>query len=62
MKLKIMTLSTAPIIKFGIGFAMGKSEIDVIYTDFGKEISIGKYQTLIEAIKKYKPDAFFMNM
>ncbi len=59
MKLKIMTLSTAPIIKFGIGFAMGKSEIDVIYTDFGKEISIGKYQTLIEAIKKYKPDAFF---
>lgn len=54
-----MTLSTAPIIKYGIGYAMEKSPIEIIYTDFGKEISKGNYNPLIYAIEEYRPDAFF---
>jgi spore maturation protein CgeB len=54
-----MTLSTAPIIKYGICHAMEQSYMEIIYTDFGKEISKGNYNSLMHAIKEYKPDAFF---
>lgn len=54
-----MTLSTAPIIRYGIGHSMEQSPIEIIYTDFGKEISKGNYDSLIYAIKQYKPNAFF---
>lgn len=59
MWLRIMTLSTAPIIKYGIGHAMEKSPIEIIYTDFGKEISKGNHNSLIHAIEQYRPNAFF---
>lgn len=57
--MKIMTLSTAPIIKYGIGHAMEYSPIEIIYTDFGREISQGNYNYFMYAIDQYKPDAFF---
>lgn len=57
--MKIMTLSTAPIIKYGIGHAIAQSPIEIIYTNFGKDISCGNYKSLIYAIERYKPDAFF---